>query len=295
VPETLGSVIDYVTNQLQGFTTDNPMYGTLTQVAQDEDLELVIELPAQSEPVGVVEIGAELIHIGSYDADTHIATVPAWGRAQMGTTATAHALGSKVTVNPRFPRNRVALVINQVIQGMCPPLFGVEHDEVTVQTLQWDYALPTGTRNLLRVEWRPYDSSSFDWTPVRSAYIKRTSGAPLLHLPDALTSHSGSAVRFTVATNPTALTDEADLFTDSGLPESCIDIVSLGAIPRLITTAELARQQLTSVEVSERSTLVPASSGTAVARFYMQQYEARLESEAMRLRQEYPLTMMRNM
>src|SRR5688572_30471158 len=85
VPETLGSVIDYVTNQLQGFTTDNPMYGTLTQVAQDEDLELVIELPAQSEPVGVVEIGAELIHIGSYDADTHIATVPAWeiGRAHV--------------------------------------------------------------------------------------------------------------------------------------------------------------------------------------------------------------------
>lgn len=294
MPETLGSVIDYITNQLQGFTTDNPMYGTLTSVCQDDELELLIELPAQSEPVGLVEIDSELIHIGSYDSTTMVATVPAWGRGQFGTTATAHSIGAKVTVNPRFPRNRVALVINQVISGMCPPLFAVEHDEVTVQTLQWDYALPTGTRNLLRVEWRPYDSSSFDWMPVRSAYVKRTSGSPMLHLPDALTGHSGSAVRFTVAKNPTALTDEDDLFTASGLPESCIDIVSLGSIPRLITTAELARQQLTSVEVSERSTLVPASSGTAVARFYMQQYEARLESEAMRLRQEYPLTMMRN-
>jgi hypothetical protein len=294
VPETFGSVIDYITSQLQGFTTDNPMYGTLSTVIQDDDLEFTLTLPAQSEPVGLIEIDQELIHITAYDDSTLTATIPAWGRGQMGTTAVAHDAGSKITVNPRFPRQRVGQVINQVVAGMCPPLFAVEHDSFEVESLTWDYALPTGTRNLMKVEWRPYGSSTFDWSPVRSATIRRTSGSPMLHIPDGLTYHSGSEVRYTVAKNPTQFTDEADLFTASGLPESCIDIVALGAIPRLITTAELARQQLTSVEVSERSTLVPASSGTAVARFYMQQYEMRLEQEANRLRSEYPITMMRN-
>ncbi len=294
MPETFGGVIDYITSQLLGFTSDNPMFGTLSSVIQDDDLELQLILPAQSEPVGLVEIDQELIHIGSYDEETLTATIPPWGRAQMGTTAVAHSAGSKVSINPRFPRQRVGQVINQVVAGMCPPLFAVESDDFTVQALVWDYALPTGTRNLIKAEWRPYGSTSFDWRPVRSAFIKRTSGSPMLHLPDGLTCHSGSEVRYTVAKNPTAFTAEGDLFTASGLPESCIDIVALGSIPRLITTAELARQQLNTVEVSERSTLIPASSGTAVARFYMQQYEMRLEQEATRLRHEYPITMMRN-
>lgn len=295
MPETVGNVIDYIQSQLQGFSTDNPMYGTTTGSIQANDLEFTMSLPSQSEPVGILEIDTELIHVGSYDAATETCTVPAWGRAQGGTTAASHAAGSRVSINPRYPRIRILQVINQVVAGMCPPLFAVGTSTFDVETLTWDYALPTGTRNLLRTEWRPYGSDAFDWRPVRSAFIKRTSGSPMLHLPDGLIAHASSEVRVVVAKNPTAFTSESDLFTASGLAESAIDIVSLGAIPRLVTTAELARQQLTSVETSERATLVPATSGTSVARFYQQMYEARLEAEAMRLRQEYPLTMMRNM
>jgi hypothetical protein len=96
-----------------------------------------------------------------------------------------------------------------------------------------------------------------------------------------------------VAANPTPFTSEAQAFTFCGLPESCIDIVSLGAIPRLVTTNDLARQQLASVEASERAALVPSGSGPATARFYMQMYEQRLQAEVQRLRQEYPLRVMR--
>jgi hypothetical protein len=291
VPETLGSLIDHVTSQLQGFVTDNPMYGTLVGTAQDDDLSIQIEVPSQSQPLGLIEIGTELIHVTDFDAASGLATIPAWGRGQQGTTAAAHVSGSRVTVNPRYPRSRVALTCNQVIAGMCPPLFGVARGTFETEPQVWEYALPAGTRNLIRVELRPYASSAYDWVPVRGAVIKRDSGSPMLHMPTEYSTHE---VRYTVATNPTALTSESDLFTTTGLPESCIDVVTLGAIPRLVSTNELARQQLTSVEATERSTLIPATSGTSAAKFYMQMYEARLEQESMRLRQEYPLTVMRN-
>jgi hypothetical protein len=61
----------------------------------------------------------------------------------------------------------------------------------------------------------------------------------------------------------------------------------------LVSTSELSRQQLTAIEVSERATLVPATSGVTAARFYQQLYQTRLDSEATRLRQEYPIRQMR--
>lgn len=293
VAETLGSIIDYVQAQLEGFVTDAPVYATLTNTVQADDLEIPLTLPEQAQPQGLIEIGNELIHVQSFNTQSGLATIPAWGRGQQGTTAAAHTAGSKVVVNPRYPRKRVAQVINHVVAGMCPPLFAVQRGTILPELLRYDYELPVSTRGLLRAEWRPYGDDTFPWQPVHDAVVRRDSGVPVLRLDDKYAVVSGE-VRYTVSANPVELTSESQLFSASGLPESCVDIVSLGAIPRLVTTAELARQQLNSVEVSERATLVPAGSGAAAGRFYMQMYEARLLAETKRLRQEYPITLMRN-
>lgn len=289
---TFGELIDYIDNQLQGFTTDAPMFGTTTTLLNPGDLTVGIEVPSQSQPQGIIEINGELIHVGAWADDSSTATIPAWGRAQQGTTAGAHPAGSKVVINPRYPRNRIGQVINQVVAGMCPPLFGVARGSFTAQPQTYDYTLPASARELIRAEYRPYASAAYDWTPLRSAVIRRDSGVPTLHINGDV--FATCEVRYTVATNPTPLTSESQPFTDCGLTESCIDIVSLGAIPRLVTTTDLARQQLASVEVSERAVLLPSGSAPATARFYMQMYADRLNAEARRLRQEYPLTMMRN-
>lgn len=291
--ETLGSVIDYISNQLQGFMQDSPMYATLNGGISPSSLSLTLTLPAQAQPQGLVEIDGELIHVQSFDTLTGTATIPAWGRGQQGTTAATHASGARVTVNPRYPRGRIAQVVGQVIAGMCPPLFAVQRGSFDTTPLVWEYALPAGTRNLIGAEYRPFASAEWDWRPIRSAHIKRDSGSPMLHIGDRGLDVLPCEVRYTVATNPTAFTSEAQAFTTCGLPESCIDVVSLGAIPRLVSTNELARQQLASVEASERGTIIPAGSGSAAARFYMQMYESRLKAEVLRQRQEYPLRVMR--
>jgi hypothetical protein len=290
VAETFGSLIDYIADQLQGFVTDAPMYATTKALLSPTGLSIALDIPDQSQPSGLVEIDNELIHFSSYDAGTGVATIPPWGRGQHGTTPANHLAGSRVSVRPKYPRSRIGLVVNQVIAGMCPPLHGIAVGGFDTEPLVYEYALPANTRNVLKAEWRYRGDVAVDWRPLRSATVKRDTGVPVLHIP-ACMDHE---VRYTVATNPTPLVADADLFTATGLPESCIDIVSLGAIPRLVSTNELGRQQLASVESSERAALVPSGSGTAAARFYMQMYQDRLAAEVRRQRQEYPLTVRRN-
>jgi hypothetical protein len=196
-------------------------------------------------------------------------------------------------VNPKYPRRRVAQVINLVIAGMCPPLFGVQTGQFQAQYLDWEYPLPATTRNLLKVEYRPWNAEIYDWRPLHSAYVKRDTGSPVLHVPTSA-GLLAAEVRYTVAADPVPLVNDSDLFTTTGLPESAIDVVSLGAIPRLVTTVDLARQQLNSVEPSERSLILPAGSGANAAKFYLQMYQMRLEAEATKLRQQYPLRVMRS-
>jgi hypothetical protein len=291
--ETYGSLIDYIQGQLLGFVTDPPSYGTLTNVCNPSDLTVALSLSGDTIPQGVIEVDDELIFLSDYDESTGVGTVPPWGRGQQGTTAAAHLVGSRITVNPKYPRRRVAEVINQVVAGMCPPLFAVRTGQFQASYLTWEYALPVGTRSLYKAEYRPFNASVYDWTPLRDATIKWDTGAPVLHV-GTMQGILSAEVRYTVMADPTPLVNDGDLFTTTGLPESAVDVVSLGTIPRLVTTVDLARQQLNSVEPSERSLIVPAGSGANSAKFYLQMYQMRLEAEANKLRQQYPLKMMRN-
>lgn len=291
--ETFGSLIDTIQAQLSGFVTDPPMYGVLLGTIQTNSLTATIQVAEQCQPQGLIEIDDELIYILSYDPVTQTIQIPAWGRGQQGTTATEHVAGAKVSINPRYPRKRVAQAINQTVQACCPPLFGVVTGELTAQPLKWEYPLPPETRNLIRVEYLPWKATVYDWTPLRTARIKRDTGLPVLHL-DTRAGYLASAIRYTVATNPVELTSPDQPFTDCGLPDSAVDVIQLGSIPRLVTTTDLARQQYSHVESSERSVLLPPGSGANAAKFYYALFVDRLKAEAERLRQQYPLTVMRN-
>lgn len=290
--ETYGSLIDSIQSQLQGFVTDPPMFGTLVGAVSATDTQLSLAVADQCQPQGVIEIDDELLYVLSYDTATGVATVPAWGRGQQGTTAAAHAAGAKVSVNPKYPRRRVGQAINATINAMCPPLFGVTVGSVQAQYLTWEYALPTQTEALIRVEYLPWNATQYDWRPLREAFIKRDTGVPVLHMPTRA-GFLASEVRWTVSTNPLPFTDPSQPYSYCGLQDSSIDCVMLGAIPRLVTTSELARQQLTTTESSDRATLVPTGSGTSAAKFYYALFQDRLKDEAAGLRRQYPITMMR--
>lgn len=290
--ETYGTLIDSIQSQLQGFITDVPMFGTLVNSITTTSTSLTLQVADQCQPQGIIEVDEELMYVLSYDTATGVATVPPWGRGQQGTIAAAHTAGAKVSVNPKYPRRRVGQAINATISAMCPPLFGVTTGSFQATYLTWEYALPAQTESLVRVEYLPWNASQYDWRPVREAFIKRDTGSPVLHVPTRA-GFLAAEIRYTVATTPLPFTDPAQPYSYCGLQDSTQDIVMLGSIPRLVSTSELARQQLTTTESSDRATLVPTGSGVNAAKFYYALYQDRLKDEAAGLRRQYPITMMR--
>jgi hypothetical protein len=294
---TFGSMVEEVLSLLHGHTTDVPAAATLSAAIDADDLSLTLDFgdtPWAGRPNGLVEVDDELVAISSYNSTNGVATVPPWGRGQRGTTAASHLINSKVTVRPRYPRARVKQTINSVIRESCPPLFAaVDLDPFDTGALvDIGYTLPTNTIRVIRVE--ATDSLLDDDFAVRrklrSWDVRNIAGTQLLEIPR---DEAYQTIVVTIAAEPTALVNDSDLFTVSGLPESCAGMAVFGTIARLILGIELAKQQSTTVEANARNDKVQSGSATTVSRYYQALYTQRLEYERDHLQQLYPLQLLR--
>ena len=82
---------------------------------------------------------------------------------------------------------------------------------------------------------------------------------------------------------------ENDIYeTVTGLPSSTLDVITYGAIARLIVGSDAARIPSQSVEADMMDQSKPIGGGTSVARFYLGLYQQRLQQEAAQLRDLYP-------
>lgn len=295
---SLGELVDQVIDTLHGHTTDVPATATLVGPLTAQTTELALDfgsVPWAGRPNGLVEIGDELVHVSSYEPTTGVATVPAWGRGQRGTVAQAHDAGVRVTVRPRYGRKAVARTINQVARSSCPPLFAAtDLAEIDTGTLvDIGYPLPDNTIRVLRVEATDslLSEEFADRRVLRNWRVRHVAGTQLLEIPR---DEAYQTVQVTVAALPGEMTAESDDFaTVTGLPEAAADMVMFGTIARLVLGAELARQQVTTVEAQSRAEKVPAGSGTTISRYYQALYTQRLEQERDRLQQMYPLQLLR--
>jgi hypothetical protein len=68
---------------------------------------------------------------------------------------------------------------------------------------------------------------------------------------------------------------------------SCVDLLSIGAVARMLPGLDISRAQLTSVEQSDRSRVVPANTGITVGRYMEMKFQERLQNEAESLRRPY--------
>lgn len=280
----LSDLINEITSTLTGFTTDQPMRGTLQSDLATGDLEFVVDFPAsEQQPVGLVEIGGEVVQVESFDVASSKARIPAWGRGQAGTTPIPHDVGEMVTVAPRFPRATIARRINEAVSSVCPPLFGVaDIPEFRVEWRTYLYALPAHTFRVLRLEYR--FSEVEDWRKLGQYDIRAHTNE--LHIPD---KYVRAYVRGVVAVIPSPLALESDDYSaTTGLPDSTTDIITNAVIARLVLAGDLARTATGSVETSMRNKDIPAGAGAAIARFHMQLNQDRIAAERQRLSQLYP-------
>ena len=244
---------------------------------------------------GVVEIDEELMWIDSFDRVANTATVSPYGRGYLGTTAATHTLDTKVTISPTFPRYVVKKAINDTINAAGSTIYAAKVTTFTFNAAQTTYDFDgLNIQNILTIMWQSV-GPSLEWIPVRrwswdSKADATAFGATsqTVTIGDYITP--GRTVKVVYSTDPTPFTTNAqDFSTQTGLPESCKDVIVLGASYRLLTYLDPARAGQVSPQADETDAKRPyGASQTATKQLYAL-YTQRLNEETQRQQTLYPI------
>lgn len=290
---TFRELQDEILLALHGFGLAQPRATFLTAAATATDLTLSVRSGADLE-MGLAEIGGELVFIESVDRAANTVTVAPDGRGYYGTTAAAHAIDTRLTFSPTWPRQRVKAAINDTILSLWPDLWGVAQTQFTYTPAVTTYELPAVAEGVLAVTADTLGPSE------QQQIIKRYSFDSSAPTDDWATTntitlgeapYAGSTVTVTYRKQPTILTNDDDgLLAVSGLRESSRQLLMLGATANLLSAMDASRLAVdtsTADEVDERN-----QPGTAarLANQFQIRFELEVAKEQRRLRATTPAT-----
>ena len=300
---TLSDMINEVSMNLSGYTLtqDRSTYlstavtGTTSSSASPTVLSLG---STDNVGKGIVEIDEELFWIDTYDRIGNTATVAPYGRGYLGTTAATHALDAKVSISPTFPRFSIKRAINDTIKGLSGTLFAADTTTITYSSAVSTYRLPTtgtslGIRNVLSVAYESIGPSK-EWIPIRSWRLDSNANPTsftseqTISIYDMITS--GRTIQIVYSKDPTAFTTNAEVFTtQTGLPDSCRDLVVTGSIYRLLSNLDPARAAMVSAQADETDSKRPYGSSQSLTRQIYALYTQRLAEEVKSQQNKYPI------
>jgi hypothetical protein len=296
---TLANMIDEVIINLAGYTFQQDrathLTAPVTTTTSSSASPLILSLGStDSVGKGILEIDEELLWVDSFDRVANTATVSPYGRGYLGTTAATHALDSKVTISPTFPRFSVKRAINDTIRSLGASIFAVKSTSFTFNAARSTYAFNNlNIKNILTVswedigpskEWRPLRRWDFDSTADATAFGANAQTVTLGEAPI-----SGRTVRVVYAADPTPFTSNTDVYaTTTGLPESTKDVVILGAAYRLLTFLDPARASQVSPQADETDSKRPYGASQSATKQLYALYTQRLNEETQSQQQNYP-------
>ena len=300
---TLLNMIDEVSMNLSGYTLqqDRATHITADVAATASTIAAPISLSlASTDSVGkgIVEIDEELFWIDNYDRVGNTATIAPYGRAYLGTTLAAHTAGTKVTIAPTFPRFVIKRAINDTISAIGSSIFAANTTTITSNSAVSAFRLPaTGTtlniRNILSIAYQALGSSK-EWIPIRSYRFDGNANSTAFTSGQTVSIYdyipSGRSVQIAYATDPVPFTTNAEEFaTKTGLPESCKDLIILGATYRLLSNLDPARASMVSPQADETDSKRPYGSSQSVARQIYALFTQRLNEEVKSQQEKYPI------
>jgi hypothetical protein len=244
---------------------------------------------------GIVEIDEELMWVDSFDRVANTATVSPYGRGYLGTTAATHTADTKVSISPTFPRYVIKKAINDTVNAVGSTIFAAKVTTFTFNAAQTTYDFDgLNIQNILSISWQSV-GPSLEWIPVRRwSWDSKADAtafgatAQTVTIGDYITP--GRTVKVVYATDPVPFTTNAqDFSTQTGLPESCKDVIVLGASYRLLTYLDPARAAQVSPQADETDSKRPyGASQTATKQLYAL-YTQRLNEETARQQSFYPI------
>ena len=300
---TLTDMINEVSMNLSGYTLqqDRATHITADVAATASTIAAPITLSlASTDSVGkgIVEIDEELFWVDNYDRVGNTATIAPYGRAYIGTTLAAHTAGTKVTIAPTFPRFTIKRAINDTISAIGSSIFAANTTTITSNSAVSAFRLPnTGTTlNISKILAIAYQAlgSSKEWIPIRNYRFDGNANSTAFTSGQTVSIYdyipSGRTVQVVYATDPVAFTTNADVFTtQTGLPESCKDLVILGATYRLLSNLDPARASMVSPQADETDSKRPYGSSQSLTKQVYALFNQRLNEEIKNQQDKYPI------
>jgi len=281
---TLTDMINEVSMNLSGYTLqqDRATHITADVAATASTIAAPITLSlASTDSVGkgVIEIDEELFWVDNYDRVGNTATIAPYGRAYLGTTLAAHTAGVKVTIAPTFPRFTIKRAINDTINAIGASIFAAKTTTITSNAAVAAFRLPTtvtldttadslNINKILSIAYQTLGASK-EWTPIRSYRFDGNANTTAFTSGQTVSIYdyipSGRTIQIVYATDPSPFTTNADVFTtQTGLPESCRDIIILGATYRLLSNLDPARASMVSPQADETDSKRPYGSSQSL-------------------------------
>jgi hypothetical protein len=100
----------------------------------------------------------------------------------------------------------------------------------------------------------------------------------------------GRTVQVWYRSTPNTLDSSNEEFSDvTGLPETCRDVITLGAAYRLLSFLDAGKINLTSAESDNADTKIPSNAGQSASKYIYALYQQRLKEENSKLTGKYPI------
>jgi len=306
---TLTDMINEVSMNLSGYTLqqDRATHITADVAATASTILNPITLSlASTDSVGkgIIEIDEELFWVDNYDRVGNTATIAPYGRAYLGTTLAAHTEGTKVTIAPTFPRFTIKRAINDTINAIGASIFAAKTTTITSNAAVAAFRLPTtvtldttadslNINKILSIAYQTLGASK-EWTPIRSYRFDGNANTTAFTSGQTVSIYdyipSGRTVQIVYATDPSPFTTNADVFTtQTGLPESCRDIIILGATYRLLSNLDPARASMVSPQADETDSKRPYGSSQSLTKQVYALFNQRLNEEIKNQQDKYPI------
>ncbi len=290
---TFNDMVNEVKTNLQGYTLKQDRLTYLNAAITSVSTSMIVG-SSSNLAKGTIEIDDELIWIDSFTSASNTLNVaPGFGRGYQGTTPTPHSQYAQVTLAPSFPRVSIKKAINDTINSLYPKLWAVDSYTFTFNASQTTYALPDDLEQILFVSWQTTGSSK-EWLPVNRWRADGMANLATFNSTNTINIYEniqpGRTVQVYYTTTPDTLTNNSDDFADvTGLPESSQDVVTLGAAYKLLSFVDSGRISLTSAESDLADSKIPSGAGANNSRYIYALYQQRLNEEALKLQDKFPI------
>lgn len=295
MPASIDDLIDRTIALLNQGLSNQAKLGTVSEVSMSGGVINTLKVKpvdGVSSHAGpaLFDIDNRLVFASSYDSNTEIATVPAWGNGVDGSAAFADGqltVGMKVIIDPLWSRWNTGVVLIDSISSLYPRLFKVGKQVLTSTTVGERYDLSADAEELLKIQVEGY-GPSYPRRQIKRATIDTSESPPQLSIqPIGLSGRPLHVWYKAKPVLPASPLDGSWTWTSTGLPDTAEGLPVLRAAMTMIMAPELAKQQTFSAPQTDNARFIQAGAGNAASRRLEELFEKRMNEEMQKLHSKY--------